>query len=139
MLAIRRGLEGDLAAVAEIQSASPEAAHWNVADYLGYGLWVAVGSGGRVAGFLVSRPLGLGQGELLNLAVAPGSRRNGVGKSLVRAFLAEFPGGAYLEVRESNVNAVNLYKSMGFEEVSRRREYYQCPPEAAIVMKFHSC
>jgi len=64
-----------------------------VEDYLGYGLWVAV-SGDRVAGFLVSRPLGAGEGELLNLAVDPGCRRDGVGKALVRAFLAEFPGGA---------------------------------------------
>jgi ribosomal protein S18 acetylase RimI-like enzyme len=138
MLAIRRGSEEDLAAVAGIQSASPEAAHWNVADYLAYGLWVAV-DGDRVAGFLVSRPLGMGEGELLNLAVEPGFRRMGVGKALVRAFLGEFPGGAYLEVRESNAAALFLYKSLGFKEVTRRPGYYQSPPEAAIVMKFCSC
>jgi ribosomal protein S18 acetylase RimI-like enzyme len=138
MLAIRRGSQEDLAAVAGIQSASPEAAHWKAADYLAYGLWVAV-DGDRVAGFLVSRPLGMGEGELLNLAVEPGFRRNGVGKALVRAFLAEFPGGAYLEVRESNATALCLYKSMGFKEVTRRPGYYEFPPEAAIVMKFCSC
>ncbi len=138
MLPIRRGLEEDLAAVAGIQSASPEAAHWNPADYLAYGFWVAVDAG-RIAGFLVSRPLGLGEGELLNLAVAPGFRRKGVGKALVLAFLAEFPGGAYLEVRASNAAALTLYKSMGFKEVNRRSGYYDFPPEAAIVMKFHSC
>lgn len=125
-------------AVAEIQAASPEAAHWSVADYLEYGLFVAV-DGDRVAGFLVSRPLGMGEGELLNLAVAPGNRRGGVGKTLVQAFLSEFPGGAYLEVRESNAAAISLYKYMGFKVVNRRTGYYEAPSEAAIVMKFHSC
>jgi ribosomal protein S18 acetylase RimI-like enzyme len=138
MLSIRRGTEEDLAAIAAIQSASPEAAHWNPADYLAYGLWVA-NAGDRIAGFLVSRPLGLGEGELLNLAVDPGFRRKGVGKALVQAFLAEFPGGAYLEVRQSNATALYLYNSLGFKEVTRRPGYYQSPPDAAIVMKFHSC
>jgi ribosomal-protein-alanine N-acetyltransferase len=138
MLPIRRGLEEDLAAVAAIQSASPEAAHWNATDYLAYDFWVAV-DGRRIAGFLVSRPLGLGEGELLNLAVEPGFRRKGVGKALVQAFLGEFPGGACLEVRESNVAALALYKSLGFKEVNRRPGYYDFPPEPAIVMKFHSC
>ncbi|HMD71416.1 MAG TPA: GNAT family N-acetyltransferase [Bryobacteraceae bacterium] len=138
MLSIRRGSEEDLAAVAAIQSASPEAARWDPAGYLAYGFRVAV-NGDRVAGFLVSRPLGLDEGELLNLAVEPESRRKGVGKALVLAFLGEFPGGAYLEVRESNTAALELYKSLGFKEVTRRPEYYDSPPEAAIVMKFHSC
>jgi len=127
-----------LDAIAEIQSASPEAAHWRVADYLGYGLWVAA-DGDRVAGFLLGRSLGMGEAEILNLAVAPGCRRSGVGRALIGAFLGEFSGGVYLEVRESNVAALGLYKSMGFKEVSRRKEFYEAPPEAAIVMKFHSC
>jgi ribosomal-protein-alanine N-acetyltransferase len=138
MLAIRRGSEEDLAAVAGIQSASPEAAQWKVGDYLEYGFWVAV-MDERVAGFLVSRPLGMEEGELLNLAVDPASRRSGVGTALLRAFLAEFPGGAYLEVRESNGSALALYKSLGFHEVSKRAQYYDLPSEPAIVMKFHSC
>jgi len=45
----------------------------------------------------------------------------------------------FLEVRESNQAARIFYKSMGFQEVSTRREYYEFPSEAAIVMKFHSC
>jgi ribosomal-protein-alanine N-acetyltransferase len=45
----------------------------------------------------------------------------------------------FLEVRESNQAARIFYKSMGFQEVGIRKEYYQAPLEAAIVMKFHSC
>jgi ribosomal-protein-alanine N-acetyltransferase len=138
MIQIRRGSEGDLAAIAGIQGASPEAAHWDPAGYLGYGFLVAL-DGGRIAGFLVSQALGQGEGELLNLAVEPGFRRKGAGKALVVALLEEFPGGVYLEVRESNAAALSLYKSLGFKVVTRRPGYYDSPPEAAIVMKFHSC
>lgn len=135
---IRRGGPGDLAEVAVIQAASPEAARWDVAGYLQYDFRVSV-CGIRVAGFLVSRTLAEGETELLNLAVAPRFRRHGVARKLVESLLAESPGVVYLEVRESNRAARKFYNHMGFQEVSWRSEYYQDPPEAAIVMKFHSC
>jgi hypothetical protein len=28
---------------------------------------------------------------------------------------------------------------LGFKVLNTRREYYDLPPESAIVMKFHSC
>jgi len=138
MPGIRRGGRDDLPAIERIQAASPEAVHWPAEEYLTYDLWVAE-NGATVTGFLVSRSLGEGEGEMLNLAVAPECRKTGVAKALIRAFLSEFTSAAYLELRESNLAALNLYKSMGFQEVSRRPEYYRSPPEAAIVMKFHSC
>jgi ribosomal-protein-alanine N-acetyltransferase len=135
---IRRGGPGDLAEVAGIQAASPEAAQWDVSDYLRYDFRVSV-CGIQVAGFLVSRTVAEGESELLNLAVAPGFRRQGVGRKLVESLLGESPGVVYLEVRESNRAARELYNHMVFQEVSLRGGYYQEPPEAAIVMKFHSC
>jgi ribosomal-protein-alanine N-acetyltransferase len=127
-----------LAEVAVIQAASPEAAQWDVADYLKYEFRVSV-CGIRVAGFLVSRTVAEGETELLNLAVAPGFRRQGVARKLVESLLAESPGVVYLEVRESHRAAREFYNRMGFQEVSLRSGYYREPPEAAIVMKFHSC
>ena len=41
----------------------------------------------------------------------------------------------YLEVRDSNERARQLYGSRGFEEVGRRREYYRRPAEDAIVLR----
>jgi ribosomal-protein-alanine N-acetyltransferase len=137
-MTIRRGGPRDLAQVAVIQAASPEAAQWNAVDYLQYDFRVSV-RGIRVAGFVVSRALAEGETELLNLAVAPGFRRQGVARKLVESLLAESPGVVYLEVRESNLAARKFYNHMGFQEVSSRTGYYQEPPEAAIVMKFHSC
>jgi ribosomal-protein-alanine N-acetyltransferase len=138
MPAIRRGAIEDLSAVARIQDASPEASHWRVEDYLTYDLWIAE-SQQEVIGFLVSRQLGAGEGEILNLAVAPEWRRQGIGRSLIQAFLGDCRGSVFLELRESNRAALDLYKSMGFQVVSNRPKYYESPPEAAIVMKFHSC
>lgn len=138
MAAIRRGEAGDLEAVAAIQDASPEAAHWRVEDYLEHDFRVAV-SAGAAAGFLVSRTLTAGEYEILNLAVASEFRRQGVARELLAAFLENVEGAVYLEVRESNGAAINLYKSMGFKEVAVRKEYYEFPPERGIVLKFHSC
>jgi ribosomal-protein-alanine N-acetyltransferase len=138
MPVIRRGEPQDLAEVAAIQAASPEAAQWNVADYLERGFLVAV-RGSRVAGFVIYRTLAEGESEVLNLVVAAEFRRQGVARELIASLVGGVRGVLYLEVRESNQAARNFYKSVGFQEVGVRPGYYQSPPEAAIVMKFHSC
>ncbi len=138
MTAIRRGAAGDFEAIAAIQTASPEAAQWKAADYAVFEVWVAV-CDNRVAGFLAARSLGEGECELLNLAVDPEFRRRGLARHLMRALTGAYSGNIFLEVRESNMAARSLYKSMGFKEIGIRQDYYELPLEAAIVMKFHSC
>jgi len=138
MPAIRSGEAGDLPEIATIQAASPEAAHWKVEEYLRQDLRVAVCADG-VAGFLVSRVTAPGEWEVLNLAVAPDHRRQGVGGALLGSLLKGLTGVVYLEVRESNQTARRFYYSKCFQEVGVRPGYYESPPEAAIVMKFHSC
>ncbi len=138
MTAIRRGGADDLDAVAAIQQASPGAAGWKVADYLEQEFLVAL-EGSRIVGFLVARTLVAGEREILNLAVAPDFRRKGVARALLDRALEGFCGEVFLEVRESNGVAQKFYKSLGFKELSKRKGYYENPPETAIVMKFHSC
>ena len=41
----------------------------------------------------------------------------------------------FLEVRKSNAGAQNLYKTFGFYEVGKRKNYYLEPVEDAVVMK----
>ena len=100
-MTIRRGEPDDLPAVAAIQAASPEAAHWDVADYLNHDFEVAR-CGVSLAGFRVARALGEDEWELLNLAVDPSFRRQGIGRRLVETVLAQHPQAIWLEVRESN-------------------------------------
>jgi ribosomal-protein-alanine N-acetyltransferase len=138
MPVIRPGEPRDLAEIRAIQAASPQSSQWDPTDYLHYDLLVAA-LGIHVAGFLAGRTLAPGEHELLNLAVAPEFRRQGIGRALVVHWLERSPGAVYLEVRLSNIVARLFYKSLSFEEVSTRAGYYRDPSEPAIVLKFHSC
>jgi ribosomal-protein-alanine N-acetyltransferase len=135
---VRPGIAADLAEVEAIQHSAPEAAQWRVADYLDQDFRVAI-VGKSITGFIVLRNVAQDEREILNLAVAPDWRRQGVGRALLRAALEGFRGAVFLEVRESNAAAIAFYKLNHFQEVSRRSEYYQSPLETGIVMKFHSC
>jgi ribosomal-protein-alanine acetyltransferase len=138
MPVIRHGGAQDLAAIAAIQAASPEAAQWKPADYLAHRLLVAIGETGAT-GFVAARAVADGEFEILNLAVAREYRRQGIARRLLEALFQDYHGTFYLEVRESNRAAQMCYKSLGFELVARRPGYYESPSEPAIVMKFHSC
>jgi|SRR5215469_14775216 len=135
---IRPGEPRDLAEIRAIQVASPQSAQWDITQYFNYDVLVST-VGIRLTGFLVGHTLAEREHELLNLAVAPEFRRQGIARALVAAWLEKATGTVYLEVRSSNMAARLFYKHLGFEEVSTRVEYYQNPPEAAIVLKFHSC
>ena len=96
-------------------------------------------SGGEeVAGYVVAWFVA-DEGEIANLAVDPAGWGSGVGRALLDAALAEGErrgaAAVYLEVRDSNDRARRLYRSREFEEVGRRRDYYQRPVEDAIVLR----
>lgn len=132
-LVIRTATHEDLAAIGEIQGLSS----WQPANYLDYDCRVAVVDG-VVVGFLASRQTGPGEREILNVAVAASHRRRGIARSLVKEEFAAFRGTWFLEVRESNTAAIQLYKSLGFQPTGRRQDYYNDPGEAAIVMRNYS-
>ena len=80
------------------------------------------------------------EGEIANLAVAPGAWGTGIGRALLDASLHEATTrrlkAVYLEVRDSNARARHLYGSRGFVEIGRRRSYYRRPVEDAIVLRW---
>ncbi len=134
MIAIRKAVEADLAALEEIQAASPEAAHWRVDDYLAQDCRVAVVEH-RVAGFLVCRAVAGDEREVLNLAVHPDFRRRGIARALLEAECNSNVADYFLEVRASNKAARAFYSVMGFTETGVRPGYYENPTESGIVMK----
>jgi len=138
VIEIRTAVEGDLPAITEIQQLSPEAAHWHVPEYLDQDCWVAVVQQ-RIAGFLVCRPVAEGERELLNVAVHPDFRRQGIARALVEMECNRNLADYFLEVRASNQAARALYGAMGFTEMGVRHMYYDNPPESGIVMKRGSC
>jgi [ribosomal protein S18]-alanine N-acetyltransferase len=134
---VRRATVQDLAAIAGIQAACPEAAPWEVGDYLSHDCLVAVCSG-RIAGFAVGRRLAEDESELLNLAVDPACRRRGLGRRLLAELASMYRGTLWLEVRETNLVARKFYETLGFQEAGRRPQYYRDSGEGAIVMNVHS-
>ena len=136
-LVIRPAAAGELSEIAAIQATAPESSQWHPQDYLTYECHVAV-LGGCLAGFVVSRQVAGGEREILNVAVHPDFRRSGVATRLIRAEVSRWPGTHFLEVRESNIAARNLYQQLGFEQVGTRPEYYENPTETGIVMRIFS-
>ena len=78
------------------------------------------------------------EGYITNVAVFPEYRRRGVAAQLIQVF-CDFAQGNHLafltlEVRPSNAAAISLYNSFGFEEVGRRKNYYELPKEDALIL-----
>lgn len=97
---------------------------------------VAEGENGRVLGYAGLHVI-LDEGYLDNVAVRPEARRQGVADALIGTF-CRF-GQVHLsfltlEVRESNLPAIQLYEKHGFFAAGRRKHYYEQPREDAILM-----
>ena len=79
-----------------------------------------------------------GEVQIGNFAVAPGYRKRGVGRKMMNEIFERAKSSKcrtiFLEVRESNVAAVELYKSYGFVSTGKRKGYYANPREDAILM-----
>ncbi len=92
---------------------------------------------GKVVALLQWRNLGE-EAEVLDVAVAAKHRRQGNARFLLEnvLHLVRDHGirNVFLEVRESNVPAIALYREFGFSTSGRRPNYYKQPDEAAILL-----
>lgn len=75
-----------------------------------------------------------GEGYVTNVATLPEFRRMGVAKALIKEVLKNEMDFLTLEVRESNIPAISLYKSLNFVEVGKRPRFYREPTEDAVLM-----
>ncbi len=132
----------DLGKVEEILQVSPEAASWSEKSlaeaFEQHGShFLICWQGQDITGFVSGRQA-LDEGEILNLAVHASWRRQGVGKALVQTLLEVFQQEAvvqvFLEVRESNIAAIEFYKGLGFRPMGKRKDYYRNPTEAALLL-----
>jgi len=132
----------DIEDVLAIQAACPEIAQWSMWNYARVARgemagWVFEDDACGIAGFLVARRIDRDL-EILNFAVRPAERRKGIGASLLAEALhwgARFAAQqAFLEVRESNLEALQFYEQRGFRVTGKRLRYYTAPIEAALLL-----
>ncbi len=78
------------------------------------------------------------EGYITNVAVFPEYRRRGIAAKIIEVFMnfasANKLAFLTLEVRPSNTAAIALYQGFGFEEVGRRKNYYDLPKEDALIL-----
>lgn len=134
---LRRARPADLDEISVIQASASEASQWQAQDYLAFDCRVAL-LDGRIAGFVVSRRVADQEREILNVAVHPDFRRLGIASELLQTEIKSYTGVHFLEVRESNAAARQLYARLGFKVVGARPQYYENPIETGIVMRIFS-
>lgn len=140
--ALRPMRASDLKAIAAIERTvySHPWTSGNFRDSLqaGYSCWV-MECAGQTVGYGVLM-IGVDEAHLLNLSVAKGWQRRGLGRQLLQHFIGIARScevkRILLEVRPSNIAARTLYQQTGFCELAVRRSYYpaEAGREDAILM-----
>ena len=101
-------------------------------------LWLVVDDNGRVAGYIGSQTV-MGESDMMNVAVHPDYRKQGVATALIVALVEELrKQGSHcltLEVRASNESAIRLYRKLDFQQVGCRKNYYRNPREDALILR----
>lgn len=145
-LALRPMAPGDIDAVYALEcSVFPHPwSRGNFVDSLasGYDAWVLEGQEGELAGYFLTM-YALDEAHLLDVAVAAGLQGRGLGRYLLDRMVARARGlrmaSILLEVRPSNLRALQVYQRYGFAEIGRRKGYYPAHEgrrEDAIVMRY---
>jgi len=92
---------------------------------------------GSVIGYIGAHNI-LSEVFITNISVLPSFRRRGVASKLLKHIIdisvSENADLITLEVRESNMAAIELYQKFGFQKAGVRKAYYEKPTEDAILM-----
>lgn len=101
-------------------------------------LWLVAEQDGQVLGYIGSQTV-FDETDMMNLAVAPAFRRQGIAQALVMALCDALSQNEVrvltLDVRASNAPAVALYEKLGFLPAGVRPNYYEKPRENALILK----
>jgi [ribosomal protein S18]-alanine N-acetyltransferase len=141
-LILRRMTLEDIPAVIELDQRSfslpwPERSfRFELTDNPASRCWVAEHDG-QVIGMIVVW-LMVDEVHVATLATHPDFRRQGIAKRLLshalHRMIEEGARSSFLEVRESNLAAQDLYRKFGYTETGRRPRYYRDNGEDAILM-----
>lgn len=135
---IRMATRSDMASIATIERLSSPCP-WSanelgaVASTRNVALHVAQVDG-QIAGFMLHE-FSRDKIRLLNIAVHPDWRRNGIGKSFLDKLKAKLRR-IELETRESNLSGQRFFRSQGFLAIGVLREFYLDTDEDAYVFRW---
>ena len=73
--------------------------------------------------------------EILNFCVLEEYQKQGIGTLLFNEVSKIYEGVLTLEVRVSNLNAINFYTKKGFKIALKRRNYYSNGEDAILMVK----
>lgn len=100
-------------------------------------LWLVAMEEDRLLGYVGSQTV-LDETDMMNVAVDPAARRQGVARALIQELTAQLKQRGSrklsLEVRASNLGAIRLYESLGFVRLGCRPGYYRNPREDAWIL-----
>lgn len=101
-------------------------------------LWLVALDGDRAVGYVGSQTV-LNETDMMNIAVHPDFRRQGIAGALVSALVSALrvrgSRRLTLEVRASNTPARRLYEEFGFDKIGLRKNYYRNPREDALILR----
>ena len=91
---------------------------------------------GRILGYLMSTSV-LKEHNIINIGVFPPRQKEGIGTMLISSFLKSIKSSSsvFLEVKKSNLNAIELYKTIGFKVFDQRKNYYK-DGSSALMMNY---
>ncbi len=73
---------------------------------------------------------------ITNICIETSYRGLGYSNYLLKYIISNYDNyKIFLEVRESNIVAINLYKKHNFKIISKRENYYKNPKEHALIME----
>ncbi len=94
-----------------------------------YDFWLAM-QHERIVGHLIFQSV-VDESHLLNVCIHPRHQGLGLGRQVMEFWFSHCRerglNRLFLEVRQSNSRAITLYQKLGFQQLSRRKNYYPLP------------
>lgn len=140
-MVIRNMQESDLTQVEAIEKAN-FSIPWSLESFresmeLEHTIYLVAEEDGNIMGYCGMYRV-FNEGEIVNVAVAEAYRRKQVASKLLEQLFIHGNelqvDNFFLEVREGNEAAIQLYKKLGFIEAGIRKNFYEKPRENAIFM-----
>ena len=141
---IRKASLDDLNQIYLIEKDAFSNEHWTLEmlkselkNFLGTTTWI-IEESTVILGYCMMRIV-CNEANIINMAIKSSRQREGLGSLLLGYVLNQLPinSSAFLEVKEGNLSAINLYKRLGFNVISLRKKYYKDGRTAMIMHLEH--